>query len=105
VQNEVWLEAYPKYQNDAANFKKVEVILQISAANRALLPYAIQIYAPNGKDRVVYQLQNPSINPRRILDLWGDWTKPSVPFGWTRKVELPPQPVQAGRTPSLPPRR
>ena len=62
VQNEVWLEAYPRYQQQAAEFSKVQVILQISGPTKALLPYAIQIYSPNGKDRTVYQLQNPKIN-------------------------------------------
>src|SRR5208337_2369977 len=67
AQNEVWLEAYPRYQQQAAEFWKVEVILKISNTNRALLPFAIQVFSPNRKDRTVYQLQNPSINPRVIL--------------------------------------
>ena len=107
MQNEVWLEAYPRYQQQAAEFSRVEVILQIAGTNKALLPYAIQIYSPNGKDHTVYQLQDPSINPPVILGgvLRGDWWKPSIPFGWTKKTELPPPPVQAGLTPSLAPRR
>jgi len=108
VQNEVWLEAYPRYQQQAAEFSKVQVILQVSAPTKALLPYAIQIYSPNGKDRTVYQLQNPSINPRVLWPggiLIGDWTKPSVPFGWTKKTELPPLPVQAGLNPARSTRR
>ena len=66
VQNAVWLEAYPRYQQQAAEFSKVQVILQFSGPTNALLPHAIQIYSPNGKDRTVYQLQDPSIN-RHIL--------------------------------------
>ena len=91
VHNEVWLEAYPKYQADAANYSRVEVILQIAGEGRTLFPYAIQIYSPNGKDRIVYQLQNPSINPRgRIIEIFGgDPFKPNIPFTWTKKVELP----------------
>jgi hypothetical protein len=99
VQNEVWLEAYPKLQRDAANYYKVEVILQIVGPARTLFPYAIQIYAPNGKDRTVYQLQEPVINPRRPLkDLFGpDWTKPSIDRGWTKRTETPEAPAnQAG---------
>jgi len=107
VQNEVWLEAFPRYQQQAAEFSKVQVILQVSAPTKALLPYAIQIYSPNGKDRTVYQLQNPSINPRGTwFPLPGsDWTKPSIPFNWKKKTELPPPPIQAGLSPSLSPRR
>jgi TIGR03009 family protein len=109
VQNAVWLEAYPRYQQQAAEFSKVEVILQITGTTRSLLPYAIQIYAPNGKDRVVYQLQDPKINPRIFLGgaggIFFDWTKVSIPFGWEKKVELPPPPIQAGLSPSAGQRR
>ena len=103
VQNEVWLEAYPRYQQQAAEFSKVQVILQIAGETRSLLPYAIQIFSPNGKDRTVYQLQTPSINPR---DSWlplpgGHWWVVSIPFGWKKKIDLPPQPVQAGLSPAM----
>ena len=57
----------PRYQQQAAEFSKVQVILQISGTTKALLPFAIQIYSPNGKDRIVYQLQDPSINPSGSL--------------------------------------
>ncbi len=109
VQNEVWLEAYPRFQQQAAEFSKVQVILQIAGGTKALLPYAIQIYEPNGKDRKVYQLQNPSINPRAPflggLIFGGDWTKPSIGIGWTRKLDLPPTPIEAGLNPAMSQRR
>jgi TIGR03009 family protein len=102
VQNEVWLEAYPRFQQQAAEFSKVQVILQIAGPTKSLLPYAIQIYTPNGKDRTVYQLQEPSINPpgNWIPIIGRDWWKVSIPFGWKKKVDLPPPPVQAGLSPS-----
>ena len=68
VKNEVWLEAYPRYQQQAAEFSKVQVILQISGTTKALLPFAIQIYSPNGKDRIVYQLQEPV--DQSVQTLW-----------------------------------
>jgi len=109
VQNQVWLESYPKFQQDAANYKKVEVILQIVGPTNALFPFAIQVYAPNGKDRVVYQLQDPKINPKGglLIDIFGgDWTKPSIAFGWTKKTELPPAPArQTGANPAMLQRR
>ncbi len=112
VQNEVWLEAYPKFQADAANYKKVEVILQIASDSRALFPYAIQIYSPNGKDRIVYQLQNPEINPRGGMFggigtmIRGEWWKPSIPITWTKKTELPSAPApQSGANPPMLQRR
>ena len=110
VHNEVWLEAFPRYQQQRTEFSKVQVILQVSGPTKALLPYAIQIYSPNGKDHTVYQLQNPSINPGilspgGILDGGDWWTKPSIPFGWQKKTELPPPPIEAGLNPSISPRR
>ena len=39
VTDQIWLESLPRYQADAANFSKVELILQA----RDLMPFAIQI--------------------------------------------------------------
>ena len=106
VQNEVWLEAYPRFQQQAAEFSRVQVILQIAGSTKALLPYAIQIYSPNGKDRIVYQLHEPSINSRwNSLPIPGHWWDVSIPRGWKKKVDLPPPPVEAGLNPAMPPRR
>lgn len=109
VPNEEWLEAYPKFQHDAANYHKVEVILQKVGPAQTLFPYAIQIYAPNGGDRTVYQLQDPQINPHRpFRDIFGsDWTKPSISRGWTKRTETPPDgPAnQTGANPAIGPRR
>jgi TIGR03009 family protein len=112
VQNEVWLEAYPKFQHDAANYHKVEVILQKVGSAQTLFPFAIQIYAPNGGDRTVYQLRDPEINPRKPFGIprvfgGGDWTKPSIDRGWTKRTEAPPEgPAnQTGANPAMQPRR
>jgi len=103
VQNEVWLDAYPRYQQQRAEFSKVQVILQLAGPTKSLLPYAIQIFSPNGKDRTVYQLQDPTINPKGgWFPIWKDWWKVSIPYGWKKKVELPQPPVQARLSPSLP---
>ena len=97
VPNEVWLEAYPRSQQQAAEFSKVEVILQFGGPTKGLLPYAIQLYDPNGKSRTVYQLQDPVVNPPGtwLSGLGHDWTKPSIPLFWKKRTNLPPQPVQA----------
>jgi TIGR03009 family protein len=51
VTDQIWLEALPRFQADAANFSKVELILR----SRDLMPFAIQIYKPGGRDQDVYQ--------------------------------------------------
>jgi TIGR03009 family protein len=107
VQDAVWLEAQPRYRQQAAEFSKVEVILKIAGPTKSLLPFAINVYAPNGKDHIVYQLQDPQINPRTgwFPQLGGNWWQASIPFGWKKKTELPPPPIQAGLVPSNPQRR
>jgi TIGR03009 family protein len=106
VQNEAWLEAFPRFQHDAAEFSKVQVILQIVGPTKALFPFAIKIFTPNGKDSTVYQLQDPLINRRSIwLPGMSDWWKVSIPYGWKKKLDLPPAPVQTGLNAAMPPRR
>jgi len=81
---EVWLEAYPRYQRDAANFQRVELIL----TEKDFLPYALQLYLP-GTQRTVYQFEQASVN-----SLFGavDFMAPRVPFGWQKVVEEAPRP-------------
>ena len=47
TQGEYWLEAVPKTQVDAANYKKVTIIL----AQKDYLPRAIQVYPVNYDER------------------------------------------------------
>ena len=60
VRGEIWLEAYPRLQKDTADFFKLDVILKTDG----LLPDAIQMIDPNGKNREVYKFQNVVINRR-----------------------------------------
>ena len=85
VRDQIWLEALPRYQADASNFSKVELILQA----RDLMPFAIQIFKPGGQDRDVYQF-DPSTNLiDKGLDLIRDFARPTPPFGYTHVVEDP----------------
>lgn len=79
VADQVWLEALPKFQADAANFSKVELILQTSD----LMPFAIQIYKPGGQDRDVYQFDPRTSLIDRGLDLIRDFSRPMTPLGYT----------------------
>ena len=81
VRGEIWLEAYPRFQRDAADFRKVDVILKING----LLPDAIQIIEPNGKNREVYKFEDVVVNrPLRVFE--GNPFKPSLPLGWRAEV-------------------
>lgn len=82
VRDQIWLEALPKEQRDAANFSKVELILQ-----RDLMPFAIQIYKPGGQDRDVYQFDPRTNLIDKGLDMIRDFAKPMTPFGYKYVLE------------------
>ena len=83
VNDQVWLEALPRMQADAANFSKVELILQA----RDLMPFAMQIYKPGGQDRDVYQFDPRTSLIDRGLDMLRDFSKPVTPLGYTFILE------------------
>ncbi len=86
VADQVWLEALPRFQVDAANFSKVELILQTAD----LMPFAIQIYKPGGQDRDVYQFDPRTSLIDRGLDLIRDFSRPLTPLGYTFIEEQAP---------------
>ncbi len=98
-EDKLCLEAFPRYQQDAANFRRAVLML----TQPDLDPFALQIEMANGKDRTVHQFSEPSINAMQFLP--GDFSKPRVPFGWKKRIEdaspLPPDDGQ--RTAVVPP--
>ncbi|HZZ28120.1 MAG TPA: hypothetical protein VFE46_08965 [Pirellulales bacterium] len=94
AKTQVWLEAFPKMQKDAANFSRVTIIL-----NKAdLQPAAVQIFNPGANaqnlSRTVLQLDNPSINNpwAPLQNLFDDFARPN-PFGSKHVMEsdlMPP---------------
>ncbi len=90
VNREIWLEAWPKYQRDAANFQHAVIILRQSD----YMPSGLRIILPDGKNKQDYAFENMQVNnPLAILK--GDFLPPMKPFGWT-KVFIPAQaPAQA----------
>ena len=86
VRDQVWLEALPRYQADAANFSKVELILQA----RDLMPFAIQIFKPGGQDRDVFQFDPRTNIIDKGLDMIRDFARPSTPFGYKYILEEVP---------------
>lgn len=112
AKDQIWLEAFPKWQKDAANFAWVELILTKSSK----VPYAIQIYSPGNSpledhaklSRTMIQLVNPDINnPLALLAGWlGNFARPS-PMGYRHVVQsntvAPPAAPQApaGSPPSI----
>ncbi|MFH1924496.1 MAG: TIGR03009 domain-containing protein [Planctomycetota bacterium] len=96
VKDQAWLEAWPKYQADAANFQVATLILSL----KNMQPTAIQTLLPNGKSRTAYHFHQTKVNPRNLLDplrvFENNWLHAPTPRGWTKVVEEAPQ-AQANR--------
>jgi TIGR03009 family protein len=101
---QVWLEAYPRYQADAANFKRAELILTTGSME----PFALQLHLPGGQQRTVYRFSNIQVNardPADLLDLFPDRDfSAQLPAGWKRVVEEA-EPARAAERPASRPRR
>lgn len=94
VKDQIWLEAFPRYQQDAANFHHAQFII----TTQGMSPFALKLIQPNQKDYTVYQFFNIVVNdPLRLFK--GDPFRASLPSGWQRIVDEPPT-AQAGRVPS-----
>jgi TIGR03009 family protein len=97
VQGQIWLEAYPRFQGDAANFH--HAIFIITAPGMS--PFALRIVQPNGKDYTVYQFFNVVVNDKFRM-FQGDPFRPFTPWGWRMipddsQPPAPPSSPQARR--------
>ncbi|REK12758.1 MAG: TIGR03009 domain-containing protein [Planctomycetota bacterium] len=82
---QVWLEAWPKFQQDAANYHHAIVILD----QATFRPWALRIIQPDGQNSLDYQFVNIQVNdPLSILKL--DFAPPLTPWNWQRVVQPPP---------------
>jgi TIGR03009 family protein len=85
--NQVRLIALPKFQEQAANFRRVDVILD----RKMQLPTAMQVTMPNG-DRHVYVFHVDEAKINNALDRIQQavFEKPHTPWGWKHVVENMP---------------
>ena len=101
IGEQIWLEARPKFQRDAANFKQATVIL--NEAN--FMPFAVKIALPSEDQaakrtpedelkeeaNIAYVFQNVKVNdPLAVLDI----LKPSTPIGWKLVVDTSAEPQE-----------
>ena len=87
VQDEYWLEAYPKKINDSRMYSKLEIIL----AADTFMPKAIHMFSPqynpakgNFTSRY-FMFQNRQVNSSiaKFQDVMNIFVKPRLPIGWT----------------------
>ena len=60
VKDQIWLEAYPRGQQDAANFHHP---LSSSSPYRGMSPFALMLVDPNGRGHTNYQFYDIVVNP------------------------------------------
>jgi TIGR03009 family protein len=84
VRDQIWLEAYPRTQTDAANFIHAQFIISV----QGMSPFALKIFQTD-KIQVVYQFWDIQINdPLGIFR--GDPFRAFTPPGWQRDIDEPP---------------
>jgi TIGR03009 family protein len=91
---EIWLEAYPRWRNDATNFKNAQLIMK----RAKFQPYALRLYSPNGKDYTVFEFTGITLN--NVFFSQKSLSQPSVPRGWQMVKNQPPAVLPAaGQSP------
>ena len=83
---EVWLEAAPKFQYDAQNFSFVRLILSYTQTD--IQPTAVEIWNPDGKSHMTYVLSDKAVNKTDFRRLFGmDPFRPQAPAGWQKVID------------------
>lgn len=99
----VWLEAYPKQRSDAANYQRIEIILN----TQDLMPQAVQVFLPNNQPykKVSNVYMFADIRRNAILGQLGNFltvfVRPDVPFGWQHVID-DPMAAQGASLPNAP---
>ena len=111
VQEEIWLEAYPKTIHDASNYQKVHIIID----NKDFLPKGMVIFDRSyekGKNhsRTVFNFKEREINFASTLEklnpFYRNFYEPALPSGWKKVVNAAPanQPNRQANNPTNQPR-
>jgi TIGR03009 family protein len=111
----IWLEAIPKYQQDAANFQSATVILN----DADCMPQGLRIFLPGGKANTDYAFDSAKTNDlTAVFDFLAPNLSPAMRIkGWKHVVEddgsgsqptppaAPKEPAQAARPAATPKRK
>lgn len=99
VKDQIFLEAFPRFQRDAANFHHAQLIIK----TEGMTPFGLMLMQPNGKDYTTYQFYDIVVNdPLRLFK--GDPFRPFTPLGWQKVIDdsalAPPVAPQQARRPA-----
>jgi len=100
-EGQVLLEAWPRTQNDRANFQMVQIIFN----EEDMIPYAINEFLPNhsekNEQRLTYLFDKPSVNsPFEAIKNF--FVNPTRKFGYKVIVEKPPAEEALPQQPQIP---
>jgi TIGR03009 family protein len=104
--NEVWLEAFPRRADDAANYQKVQVVLDL----KDFMPKGLIVFLPNWREeaqhREVYEFSDRRTNETLLekLDLFKkEFIPKDLPEDWKVIIEpyQAPQAAPSGETPRV----
>ena len=79
---QIWLEAYPRWQGDAANYQRCDVMLD----RKTMQPKALQVHLPDGNTRHVYNFEDPNVNGTMTALFGNLFNAPRTPLGWKRVI-------------------
>jgi TIGR03009 family protein len=83
TETEIWLEAYPRWPSDAANYNSVDVMLD----RKTMQPKGIQVNLPGGQQRhtYIFNTKTMKVNEKN-LGAWftGLFSSPRTPLGWKK---------------------
>jgi TIGR03009 family protein len=88
-EEKICIEAYPRFQTDAANFLRAELLLTPDT----MMPFALHLVLPNGKSSTDHSFDRIRLNDPIGIVL-GDFEAPRTPVFWKRLVdpeEAPPE--------------
>jgi TIGR03009 family protein len=111
TKGEYWLEAVPKTQEDAANFKMIHIIIdEADYLPKAMVLFDTSYIAGTRPSRTTFQFNDREVNFSVLaeqLNLFHrEFYEPKVPAGWTREVNrvsqtpLPAQGSAVGAAPT-----
>ncbi|MDO4559249.1 MAG: hypothetical protein Q4C47_09805, partial [Planctomycetia bacterium] len=82
AEQDVVIEAYPRQSDEAAQYRFVQIRLNIQK-NGTILPVGLRIWLPGGQIIHTYQLSDLEINRRTLPEfITGNPFTPKVPMGW-----------------------
>lgn len=95
AKEEIWLESYPRWAADAANYKSAHLIMK----RADFLPYALRMYSPNGTDYTVFEFRKIKLNNVFMSDI----KVPKVPSDYQIiRAQPPVQAAQKGPGAAVP---